>query len=99
MGPYQQTVLLGARLVYPVWQIYSTTRISTLIAVILTLVNLNYTGRYNCEVRMFYICFICGCDLTGHDPKVEAVLQFVSKPFYAPNLKGNKCLEFLLFLD
>ena len=71
----------GTGLVYPVWQIYSTTRIFTLIAVILSLVIFDVTtARYNCEVRMFYICFICCCDLIAHDPKVENVFQQVSKP-------------------
>jgi hypothetical protein len=102
MGSYQCTVSLGFRcpglgagLVYPVWQIYSTARISTLIAVILTLVGLN-TVRYNCEVRMFHICFICGCDLICYDWKVEIVFQFVSQPSDAPNLKGNDGLALLL---
>jgi hypothetical protein len=91
MGSYQCTFSVesrcpspGAELVYPVWQIYSTTRIFTLVAVILTLVGENVVGRYNCEVRMFYICYICGCDLMAHDPKAEIVFQFVSKPSDAP---------------
>jgi hypothetical protein len=70
---------LSTGLVYHVWQIYSTTRISVLVAVPLTLVGLNVTARYNCEVHMS-ICFICGCDLINHDPKVETVFQLVSKP-------------------
>jgi hypothetical protein len=70
---------LSTGLVYPVWQIYSTTRISVLVAVPLTLVGLNVTARYNCDVHMS-ICFICGCDLINHDPKVETVFQLVSKP-------------------
>ena len=66
----------GAKLV---WQIYTLTRIFTLITIILTLVGLDATARYNCEVRGFYICFIGGCDLIGHDPKVRIVFELVSK--------------------
>jgi hypothetical protein len=80
MGSYQCTRGPGAGLVYPVWQIYSTTRIFTLIAVILTLVDIDDTARYNCEVRVIRICFICGGDLIGRDPKVKTVFLFVSKP-------------------
>ena len=87
MGQYQRTVsvrlcCLGpcAGLLYPIWQIYSTTRIFTVIAVTQILVGLDVTARYNCEVCMFDICFICGCDLIGHDPKVETVFELVSKP-------------------
>ena len=53
----------GAGLIYSVWQIYSTTRIFTLIAVILSLVGFDVTAaRFNCEARMFHVCFICNCD-------------------------------------
>ena len=104
MGSYQYTVSVGFRtpgpgagLVYPFWQIYSTTRISTLVTVILTLVDINVMARYNCEVRMFHIRFICGCDLIGHDPKVEIIFQFVSKPSDATNLKGNNIWHSCLF--
>ena len=50
----------GAGLVYPVWQIYSTTRIFTLIAVILAVLDIDVTVQYNCEVRMIHIYFIWG---------------------------------------
>ncbi|KAI0278276.1 hypothetical protein BGY98DRAFT_1096840 [Russula aff. rugulosa BPL654] len=72
---YEWSVIRGHRPFRWTMWIYSTTRIFTLIAVILTLVGLD-TLRYNCEVRMFHICFICGCDLIGYDPKVEIVFQF-----------------------
>ena len=72
----------GAKLVYPIWQIYIITRIFTLIAIILTLMGMDDTARYDCEVRMFLIrCFICGCDLIGHDSKLRIVFQVVSEPF------------------
>ena len=38
---------------------------------------------------MFHIGIICGCDLIGHDLKVETVFQLVNNPSEAPNLKGN----------
>ncbi|KAF8504747.1 hypothetical protein F5888DRAFT_780649 [Russula emetica] len=38
---------------WTIW-IYTTTRISTLIAVILSLVGVNVTGRYNCEVETVF---------------------------------------------
>ena len=60
MGPYQRISGPVSRLVYPVWQIYSITRLFTLIAVILSLVGADVTVRYNCEVRMIHICFMCG---------------------------------------
>ena len=80
MGSYQCTPGLGAGPVYPVWQIYSTTRIFTLVAVILMLVGVDDTALYNCEVRMIHIYFICGGDLIRHDPKVKTVFLLVSKP-------------------
>ena len=66
-------------------------RISTLMAVILTLVILNVEVRYNCEVRMSHIHFVCACDLIGHDPKAAIVFLFVSKPTGtdAHNLNAN----------
>ena len=68
-------------------QIYSTTRIFTLITVILSLVSFDDMAHYNCEVRMIRICFICGGDLIGRDPKVKTVFLFVSKPSDALNFK------------
>ena len=62
-----------------VWQVYSTTRISTLVAVILVLVGVDVTVPSNCVVRMF-IYVICGCDLIVHDLKLETMFQLVSKP-------------------
>ena len=92
----------GAGLIYSVWQIYSTTRISTLIAVILYLVRSDVTvARFNCEARMFHVCFICNCDLIDHDPKVESVFLLVSKPFpirnlvYVFSMETNLALAFL----
>jgi hypothetical protein len=80
MGSCQCTLGPGTGLVYPVWQIYSTTRIFTLIVVILSLVGVDDTVHYNCEVRVIRICFIYGGDLIGRDPKVKTVFLFVSKP-------------------
>jgi hypothetical protein len=70
----------GVGLVYPIWQIYFTTRVFTLIAVILTVVGIDVTARYNCEVRMILTCFICGGDLIGHVPKANTDFLLVSKP-------------------
>ncbi len=39
------------------------------------------------------IWFICGCDLIGHDPKVEYIFQFVSKPSDTPNLDFSNLKE------
>ena len=48
-----------AELVHPFWQIYIITRIFTLVAIILTLMGMDDTARYDCEVRMFHIrCFM-----------------------------------------
>ena len=84
---------------YLVWQIYSTTRIFTLVAVILTLVGVDDTARYNCEVRLIHTCFICGGDLIRHGPKVKTVFLLVSKPFRCtvPNLKGNNAWHAYIF--
>ena len=89
MGSYQCTPGPGAGLVYFFVQIYSTTRIFTLITVILSLVSFDDMAHYNCEVRMIRICFICGGDLIGRDPKVKTVFLFVSKPSDALNSSEN----------
>ncbi|KAF8504745.1 hypothetical protein F5888DRAFT_1886812 [Russula emetica] len=61
---FEWSVIRGHRpFRWTIW-IYSTTRIFTLISVILALVGVDVTGRYNCEV----------C----HDPKVRAVFLFFS---------------------
>ena len=81
MGSYQFTLPCpdpGARLDYRIWQIYSTTRISTLVTVILGLVGVSVTSEINCQVRMFHIGF--KWDLIGHDPKVRTTFELVSKP-------------------
>lgn len=44
---------VGAGLISLFWQVYFTTRISTLMAVILALVGNDVTARYNCAVRTF----------------------------------------------
>ena len=67
---------------YTIWQIYSSTRIFTLIVVIQSLVGIDDTVRYDCKVCMIHVCFICGGDLIGRDPKVEAVFLLVSKPLH-----------------
>ena len=64
-------------------------RISTVMALILGLVFLNVEARYNCEVRISYIRFVCACDLISYDPKAAVVFLFVSKPSDAPILKAN----------
>ena len=50
--------LLGAGLIYSLWQIYSTTRISSVIGLIIVLYGLNVSTPYNCEVCKFHICLI-----------------------------------------
>jgi len=57
MGSCQCTLGPGTGLVYPVWQIYSTTRIFTLIVVILSLVGVDDTVHYNCEVKTVFQFF------------------------------------------
>jgi hypothetical protein len=49
------------------------------VAVVLYLVDIDVTGRYNCQVRAIHIYFLCAHDLIGRDPKVETIFVMVSK--------------------
>ena len=62
-------------------QIYFTTRIATLLAVVLCLVNVDVMTRYNCKVCAFHICFLCAHSLICRDPKVVTIFVIVSEAF------------------
>jgi hypothetical protein len=55
-------------------------------AIIMCLFGMSVTTPYNCEVRVFSICFICTLALTCCDTKLENLFQMVSSPSDAPNL-------------
>ena len=80
----------GARLDYRVWQIYSITRISTLVTAALGLVGVDIINGINCQVRMFHIGFIWA--LIGHDPKVKVVFELVSKPLRCTQSQEKQCI-------
>ena len=64
-----------------------TTRMATLVAMILCLIGIDVTTPFNCEVRVFQVCFICTHVLIGYDyPKVETIFQLVSSTSDAPDL-------------
>lgn len=65
-------------------------------AVILCLVGINVTTRYNCQVRVFHVCFILAHVLIGHDPKVEVIFQFVRSSSDAPGLYSSCLILFLV---
>jgi hypothetical protein len=52
---------------------------ATLLTVVLSLVNIDVTARYNCKVRTFHICFLCAHEPICRDPKVETFFELVSK--------------------
>ena len=61
-------------------QIYFTTRIATLLAVVFCLVNVDAMTRYNCKVCAFHIC-LCTHGLIRRVPKVVTIFVIVSEAF------------------
>jgi hypothetical protein len=63
--------------------------------VMLSLFSVDRTTRYNCEVSVFHVCFICARLLIGHNPKVETVFELVSSS--SSDESGLYCLTPFFF--
>jgi len=60
--------------------IYFTTRIATLMAVVLALIGINLTADTIVRCVHSAACFTCDHKLIVRDPKVETIFELVSKP-------------------
>ncbi len=71
------------------WQIYSFTRVVTLVLVALNLYNIDTTTQINCQVRATsFLTSFLPASLTDHVLQVLMSSQFVCTPSH-PNLRGR----------